>query len=157
MMLFDDAYALIGAETEITVTRDEPEPPKGSPAWRHWRHNHLRGRIVEKMAGPPRVIRVELPEEEIAPGVTSRPIYDIVEGMGHYFEEAEAPDLEKMSSQQRGRRDRAHERGRQHRMKPEEIIAEVETRVVAALEALFPDIKGKLSLDKRKELFPNAR
>lgn len=154
MMLFDDAFALLAAGAEIEVSLDQPEPPRGSPEWRHWRHHHLKGRIVEKLAGPPRVIRVQLAEEEIAPGIRSTPIYDIVEGVGHHFDDVD-PDLEKMSPQHRGRREKAHERGRQARLRPDELVAEVETRMVAALEALFPDLK--LSAAKRKELFPNAK
>lgn len=154
MMLFDDAFDILEVGTEVTVTCGETEPRRGTPEWANWRHHHHTGWLVEKVEGPPRVLRIELPEEEIAPGVTSTPIYDVVEGGNHLFDEARPADLSKMSAPRRARREKARERARHARMKPYQIVAAVETRMLRAFEALFPDLK--ITAAQKKALFPNA-
>jgi hypothetical protein len=154
-MLFADAFALIAQGALVQVSDGSAEPAKATDAWKHWRHNNLEGRLIAKVDGPPRSLAFELPSEEIAPGVVSTPVYEIAEGGPHTFTETQPPDAAKLPAQAAANRSAAFERARLAKLRPEEIVAEAETRVLAALKALFPSLK--ISAAQASKLFPNAR
>lgn len=149
-MIFEDAYSILPEGTEVVVSDGSPEPPdKNTLAWRQWRSHNHRGRIFGKKSEGRRAIIVEvtdLPEGEFAPA------YEIPEGTPHFFDEVTS--AAKLSPQAQGRRAKAQQRGRLARMTPLEIVEDLETRMLAAMEEL---LGRKLTQDQRDRLFPNAR
>jgi hypothetical protein len=139
-LLFTDAFDLLGVGSEVRVHRDEAEPRRGTDLWKQWRHRNHQGKIVGKVDGPPRAILVQLPEEEIAPGVTSAPTYEVLESDGAFFEELREPAA--LSAAARGKREKARERTRLSRLPRADLIRELEAMMDARIEAALARLKG---------------
>lgn len=79
-MDFEAAWRTIATGQRVRVSNGRPKPPGGveRACWRS--HNH-EGEVIDKIAGPPRAIRVQLDEQDGA-----LVAYDVYEGSGNMFD-----------------------------------------------------------------------
>lgn len=83
-MTFEEAWNSLAIGDEVTVTDRTPEPTNsaGMP-WRAWRSHNFTGRLIDKIDGEWRAMKIEM-----APEGGATVAYTVQEAVPHTFAEA---------------------------------------------------------------------
>lgn len=82
-MTFEELWDGGSIGEKVRVSNGRPRPNGDGFAFKVWRSHNFEGKIVDWIQGPPRAIRIELPEENGA--VVA---YDVSEDAGNTFDRA---------------------------------------------------------------------